>query len=123
MLQQKVPPKEQSDRVVERALAFMHENFQRPDLQLKEVAAAVHVSSSHLAHLLRTHVGVRYVKYMTLLRIGEAKRLLVKTDLRVAAIANRVGYPDPGYFYRVFRREEGVTPSEYRRQRREAGGR
>ncbi len=122
-MQQEVALREQSDQVVERALHFMDENFHQPDLQLKEVAAAVHVSPSHLAHLLRMRVGVKYVRYMTLLRMEEGKRLLVETDLKVAAIAGRAGYADPGYFYRVFRREVGVTPSQYRRRAREAVGR
>ena len=115
MLQREVPLKEESDQAVERALHFIEENFHRPDLQLREVAAAAHVSPSHLAYLLRTRVGVRYVRYMTLLRMKEGKRLLAETDLKVAAIAGRAGYADPGYFYRVFRREVGVTPSQYRR--------
>jgi two-component system, response regulator YesN len=114
--------KDQSDQVAERALHFMDENFHRPDLQLKEVAAAVHVSPSHLAHLMRTHIGASYVKYMTLLRMEEAKRLLTETDLKVAVIAVRAGYDDPAYFYRVFRREVGVTPAHYRRRAREAVG-
>jgi AraC-like DNA-binding protein len=117
-LQQEVSFKEPTDQVVERALHFMDENFGRSDLQLKEVAAASHVSPSHLAHLLRTQVGASYVKYMTLLRMEEGKRLLAETDLKVAAIASRAGYDDPAYFYRVFRREVGVTPSQYRRRAR-----
>jgi two-component system response regulator YesN len=117
-LQQEVSLKEPSEQVVQRALHFMDENFHRPDLQLKEVAAAAHVSPSHLAHLLRTHVGASYVKYMTLLRMEEGKRLLAETDLKVAAIAGRAGYDDPAYFYRVFRREVGVTPTQYRRRAR-----
>jgi two-component system response regulator YesN len=120
-LQHEVSLKEPSDRVVERALQFMDENFGRPDLQLKEVAAAAHVSPSHLAHLLRIHVGASYVKYMTLLRMEEGKRLLAETDLKVAAIAGRAGYDDPAYFYRVFRREVGVTPAQYRRRARASG--
>lgn len=121
-LLQEISFREQSDQVTERALHFMDENFHRPDLQLKEVAAAVHVSPSHLAHLMRIHVGASYVKYMTLLRMEEAKRLLAETDLKVAAVAVQAGYDDPAYFYRVFRREVGVTPSHYRRRAREATG-
>ena len=117
-LQEEVSLKAPRDQVVERALRFMDENFHRPELQLKEVAEAAHVSPSHLAHLLRTHVGASYVKYMTLLRMEEGKRLLAETDLKVAVIAGRAGYDDPAYFYRVFRREVGVTPAQYRRRAR-----
>ncbi len=107
---------EKVDHLVERALRFMDENYHRPDLLLKHVAAAVHVSPSHLAHVLRTRVGTSYVKYLTLLRIEEAKRLLAETDLTIAAIAAQAGYDDPAYFHRVFRRETGMTPSQYRQR-------
>jgi two-component system response regulator YesN len=113
----------QSDQVVKRALYFLGENYHRADLQLKEVAAAVSVSSSHLAHLLRTRTGAGFIRHLTTLRIEAAKHMLANTDLRVADIAVRAGYEGPGYFYRVFRREVGMTPSEYRRHEREAAGR
>jgi two-component system response regulator YesN len=119
----KASPMAQSDQVVERALRFMGENYHRADLQLKEVAAAASVSSSHLAQLLRTRTGAGFIRHLTTLRIEAAKRMLADTDLHVNDIAIRSGYEGSGYFYRVFRREVGMTPSEYRRHVQEAAGR
>jgi AraC family transcriptional activator of pobA len=47
-------------------------------------------------------------------RMAQARRLLVETDLTVGEIASRVGYADPGYFTRLFRRMHGVTPLGWR---------
>jgi len=101
------------DREVERAVQYMRENYQRSDLRLKDVARTVHLSPSHLAHLFKAKMGVSYVKYLAFLRVEEAKKLLRTTEMTVAAVAAAVGYEAP-YFYRVFRRQEGMTPTTYR---------
>jgi len=118
LLKGQIAPVAARDHIVERAVQFLMENFRRPDLQLKDVASVANVSASHLAHLLRTHVGASFVRYLTALRMEEAKRLLTETDLKVATVAGQAGYDDPTYFYRVFRRETGMTPIVYRRRAR-----
>jgi len=118
LLKGQIAPVAAGDHIVERAVQFLMENFRRPDLQLKDVASVANVSASHLAHLLRTHVGASFVRYLTALRMEEAKRLLAETDLKVATVAGQAGYDDPTYFYRVFRRETGMTPIVYRRRAR-----
>ena len=115
-LKGQIAPAAAKDNVVERAVQFLMENFRRPDLQLKDVASVANVSASHLAHLLHTQVGASFVHYLTALRMEESKRLLAETDLKVAAVAVQAGYDDPTYFYRVFRRETGMTPLVYRRR-------
>jgi len=117
-LKGEIAPVAARDHIVERAVQFLMENFRRPDLQLKDVASVANVSASHLAHLLRTQVGASFVRYLTALRMEEAKRLLAETDLKVATVAGQAGYDDPTYFYRVFRRETGMTPIVYRRRAR-----
>ena len=118
LLKGQIAPVSARDHIVERAVQFLMENFRRPDLQLKDVASVANVSASHLAHLLRTQVGASFVRYLTALRMEEAKRLLAETDLKVATVAGQAGYDDPTYFYRVFRRETGMTPIVYRRRAR-----
>jgi two-component system response regulator YesN len=56
------------------------------------------------------------VKYLTSLRIEEAKRLLRNTDLSIVAIAEKVGYPNVTNFYRHFQRLQGTTPAAYRQK-------
>ena len=107
---------DQNDRIVSHATKYMLENLHRPDMCLGDVVAAVHVTSSHLAHLFRTPVDTSYSQHLAYLRLEEAKRLLAETELKIVTVASHVGYTDPTYFHRVFHRNTGVTPIAYRRQ-------
>jgi two-component system response regulator YesN len=111
-------PQDQNDKIISLATKYLLENLHRPEISLGDVVAAVHVSPSHLAHLFRTRAGTSYSKHLAYLRLEEAKRLLAETELKIVTVAGRVGYADPTYFHRVFHRDTGVTPIEYRRQTR-----
>ncbi len=99
---------------VSQAVEYIQANYQRADISLQEVADAVCLSASYLGSQLRDRLGVSYVKYLTLLRIEEAKRLLRTTDLSIVYIAQKVGYPNVTNFYRHFQNREGKTPTLYR---------
>ena len=96
------------------AIEFIQANYQRADVSLQEVADAVYLSQSYLASQFKATLGVGYVRYLTSLRIEEAKRLLRNTDLSIVAIAEKVGYPNVTNFYRHFQRLENTTPAAYR---------
>ena len=57
---------------------------------------------------------MNFVDYVTEVRIDEAKRLLLGTSKTVSEIASLVGYQDPSYFTKVFKKVEGRTPTEFR---------
>ncbi len=80
-----------------------------------EVAREVGLTPGHLTTLVGHHTGRTVGQWLTEQRMREARRLLTSDDLTVAAIAHRVGYRDPGYFVRRFRREHGVPPQAWRR--------
>lgn len=96
------------------ALGYIRANYMR-NLTLDDVAAHAHVSSYYLSHLFRERLGVTFVEYVTSVRMETAKNYLIHTRLSVAVIAERLGYDDPGYFGKVFRKYAGVTPLAYRR--------
>jgi AraC-like DNA-binding protein len=81
----------------------------------REIAREVGLTPGHLTTLVGRHTGRTVGQWLTERRMREARRLLVATDLTVAAVAGRVGYRDPGYFVRRFRREHGVPPQAWRR--------
>ena len=64
----------------------------------------------------RTATGYTPVAYVQALRIEEAKHMLEATQEAIDAIAHEVGYEDPAFFRRLFKRSTGVTPSDYRRR-------
>lgn len=99
---------------VQDALAYIHENYHRPDISLQDVAEAVNLSPSHLSSQFKTAVGVSYVKYLTSTRLKEAQKLLRTTDHNIATVAEMVGYPNVTNFYRHFQRQIGMTPAAYR---------
>jgi two-component system response regulator YesN len=102
--------------VIGQAKRYINEHFREP-LSLEDVAREVHLSSFYLSRLFKEKEGVNFVDYLTRLRLEEAKKLLVQTNDKVAAIAERVGYAEANYFSRIFRRHFGMSPSEYRQQR------
>lgn len=110
-----IEPASQLKSPVQQAMEYIHENLYRPDITLKEVAEAVNLSSSHLAYLFKTNLGVSYIKYLTLARIEQAKKLLCTTDLSISTVARMVGYQNLTNFYRLFERETKLTPAAYRR--------
>jgi len=72
------------------------------------------LSESHYAALFRQATGYGVLAYQTRQRMGLARELLDTTHRTISSIAQQVGYPDPLYFSRQFRRIHAMSPSEYR---------
>lgn len=87
-------------------------------ISIGELAAKAQLSRSHFAALFASRMGVPVLRYQTQLRMSRARELLDTTDLAIAQVAARVGYPDSFYFSRQFRRIHKVTPSRHRQQRK-----
>lgn len=102
--------------ITARAMEYMNENFSR-DITLEELAASSGVSLQHFCRVFRAQTGMRPMEYLARRRVSEAKRLLCCTDISVSEIARLTGYSTPTYFGTVFRRYEGISPSDYRRAR------
>jgi AraC family transcriptional activator of pobA len=96
------------------ALAFIERSYARP-ISLRDVARAVALSPRHLATRVRGETGRSVGDWITTFRIARARTLLRSTELSVEDIAVEVGWSDPTHFIRTFAREEGRTPSTFRR--------
>lgn len=83
-------------------------------LSIKTFAAEINASPNYLSTLFKQEKGVSFVEYLTNIRIKRALELLDDSNMKVNDIARLVGYEDPNYFTRVFRKQHGMTPSEYR---------
>lgn len=90
------------------------ERRHRERLSLRDVARAVNLTPGHLTTVVRRRTGRTVQDWITEQRMTSARRLLAETDLPVGEVAGRVGYPDPAYFARTFRRAHGSTPREWR---------
>ena len=83
-------------------------------ITVADVAARFHYSPSYLTSLYRRAYGMGVVEQISAYRIERARELLGSTSLPVASVAAAVGYADPRYFMRVFKRHTGLTPTQYR---------
>ncbi|MEI5103521.1 AraC family transcriptional regulator [Streptomyces sp. PmtG] len=86
-----------------------------PLWSVRECATRLGVSVSYLNEAVRTAMGRTPGELLRQARVHEAKRLLVRTELTVRQVADRVGFSDPAYFCRFFRRETGASPGDFRR--------
>lgn len=109
---------EREDRrshVHQRALSYIAQNF-KEDISMEQTAEYVNLSPHYFSKMFRQHAGETFIDYVTRLRINEAKRLIAEERLSLKGICYEVGYKDPNYFSRVFKKAVGITPSEYRQQ-------
>ena len=103
------------DELVERATAYIHDQFTAPDLALGGLAAALGISPAQLSRRFTAAHGVTPVRYLRRLRIRTARRLLAETDDTLQAVAEQCGYRSAFYLSRVFSNETGQSPSGYRK--------
>lgn len=104
-------------RLINKACEYIGKHCNR-ELPLEHVAQMVHLSPYYFSRLFKREKNCTFVAFLTQVRIERAKRLLQNSDLTVARVAKESGYRDAGYFCRVFRQVVGVTPNQYRSERR-----
>ena len=92
---------------------FVEERYSER-VSLRDVARAVNLSPGHLTTVVRRKTGRTVVEWIAERRLAQARRLLVETDLAVEEVGHRVGYNDPTYFVKSFRRAHGTTPLGWR---------
>ena len=106
-----LPP--HTSALVKRALAYLHQNYARP-LARWEIAEAVGVSEDYLSRVFSRELGLSPWDYLNRYRMQRAKELLRRTNDSIRSIAHQVGFKDQAYFSRVFRKQTGSSPNEFR---------
>jgi AraC family transcriptional regulator len=106
--------------VIGRARSFLHSHAADPELDLRQVAAAVHVSPPHLVRRFRAELGVTPMAYLWQRRVAAGVDLLVYTGLPVGDIAARSGFKSVYHFSRKVREQTGLPPTELRSERWES---
>lgn len=100
---------------VESAIAFIKQNYST-NINQNDIALEVNLSAKYLYKLFKKYKGISPIEYLNIYRLGRAQALLKETTLSVAEIADAVGYNDPSYFIRVFKKHATLTPSKFRSQ-------
>jgi two-component system response regulator YesN len=101
--------------VIRKAKAFIDENYQNPDLTLRDVAGHVALSNNHFCTVFSQETGVTFTEYLTATRLAKARELLRDRQMRTSDVAFAVGYNDPHYFSYLFKKNSGVSPRDYRK--------
>lgn len=94
---------------------YIKEHFQEPDLSVASIARSFHLTPSYFSSLFAKSTGMSAVKYITRQRVGYAARELLNSHKSIEAISEEAGFTSPTYFYKVFKKQMNVTPSEYQR--------
>ena len=103
----------QGSSSVERAKAYIAERYNK-DISLDDVSREMDISPYYFSKLFKEETGENFIEYLTSLRINKAKQLISGTDMSMKEICTEVGYADPNYFSRIFKKNVGVTPTEYK---------
>ena len=98
------------------ARSYLAQHFANPNLMLKDVAKVVAMSNSRFSTVFSQETGYTFTEYLMALRMSKAKELLKVTAMRSSDICFSVGYNDPHYFSYLFKKNVGMTPSEYRKR-------
>jgi AraC family transcriptional regulator len=102
------------DARVRTAIEFMRASLSLP-ISLADIAASAGLSPYHFLRVFRSVTGMPPFRYLTRLRIDAARRLLLDGDLSVTEVAALCGFGSASQFSTAFRREAGLSPSEFRR--------
>ena len=102
--------------ILQKAKEFIDQYYMDPNMSLNQVAVFVNHSPSHFSVMFSQGTCKTFKEYLTELRIKKAKELLRTTTLRSSEISYQIGYGDPHYFSFIFRKNTGLTPTEFRSQ-------
>lgn len=102
----------QSKNPVDQAIFFMQENLAR-SIKIQDIANRVQLSESHLSKIFRNRTGSSPFDYFINLKMQEAIRLLTNKSMRIKEVAFALGYEDPFYFSRLFKKHIGKSPGAF----------
>lgn len=101
--------------MIEQIKEYIRERFDK-EISLNEIAAEFYLNPYYLSQLFKKKTGMTYQSYVTSLRIEKAKQLLWEDQYKIYEIAELTGYNDTAYFSKIFEKNTGCRPSEYKKK-------
>lgn len=103
---------EQYSRMIGLSLEFIHKNFEK-NISVQDIANAANISEGHLRKCFKNELNITVVDYLTNYRIRSAKKMMKSGEYKISEVFEKVGFTSSQYFSYVFKKIEGVTPSEF----------
>lgn len=103
-----------SKLLVDRAKEYIEERFQDSELNINTICNYLHISQAYFSYIFKKDTQTTFVSYLTQIRMTKAKELLRNTNMKTFVIAEKVGFSEPNYFSYCFKKNLGISPSEYR---------
>ena len=101
-----------TSKIIVKAKKYIYDNYDK-DITLDEIAKVVSVSPYYFSRLFKEETNENYIDYLTSVRIKKAKYFMESLNMSVKEICYKIGYNDPNYFSRLFKKIEKITPTEY----------
>ena len=108
------PEERQEERPIQSIARYLQEHLAE-DVSLSVLAEEFHMSAQYISQLFKSEIGVNFLAYLTNIRMERAKNLLLSTPLSIAEVSEQASYGDYRVFTKAFKKSEGITPSQYRR--------
>ena len=107
-------PEQQEERTITGITRYLQEHLAE-EMSLSILVERFHLNPQYISQLFKSEIGVGFLAYLTNIRMEKAKKLLLSSSLPIADVAEQSGYGDYRVFTKVFKKAEGITPSQYRR--------
>ncbi|HHX12410.1 MAG TPA: helix-turn-helix transcriptional regulator, partial [Clostridiales bacterium] len=101
-----------SNKIVRLTKEYLEAHYTE-DISLEDVATQVNVSPQYFSKLIKKNTGFNFIDWLSMMRVKKAKELFNSSNLSIKEVCYMIGYKDPNYFSRIFKKRVGITPSEY----------
>lgn len=101
------------DKLIEEALTYIHQ-YMAEEITLKDTAQQLHLTPHYFGQVFKAGLNETFISYLTRVRMEKACEWLRNSELKLYEVGLRVGYRDPRYFTRTFRKYYGITPKQFR---------
>ncbi|RKD33179.1 response regulator transcription factor [Thermohalobacter berrensis] len=105
--------KQELDGLISKAIKYIENNYDK-NISLDDVAKEINMSYHYFSKFFKDSIGKNFVDYLTELRIEKSKEMLRSSSMSIKEISYKVGYSDPNYFSKIFKKATGMRPTDYR---------
>lgn len=105
---------QEEDSTIYRVKEYIGSHYMEQNLSVKSISANVFLSVSYLCTYFKNETGITLNQYITDFRTKKAMQLLAETNMKIVDVSNAVGYRDSNYFAKIFKKQTGFSPKEYK---------